>query len=406
LDLIHTHTTMVAILFGMPSAAAAFVGGGVSRTVQPLQRNSVMTIAAENVAAETVADAAGTFSPRKSQVLRANAQDGPWVEQRARPRRNRKSESVRKMVRETIVTPSNFIYPLFIHDESANVGIPSMPGCERHSLDSMVAEAKDAWQYGVRSFVIFPKVPDKLKSNRGEEAYNPDGIVPRALNMLKTALPDSIVCTDVALDPYSSMGHDGIVEDGKILNDATIEQLCKQSVMQARAGSDVIAPSDMMDGRVGAIRDSLDSEGFTDVSIMAYTAKYASAYYGPFRDALDSHPGFGDKKTYQQDPANGREALIEAQLDELEGADILMVKPGLPYLDIIHRLKESTNLPVAAYHVSGEYSMLKAAVERGWLDEKKVCLETLTCFRRAGADVILTYYAKQASKWLIEDGLL
>ena len=176
--------------------------------------------------------------------------------------------------------------------------------------------------------------------------------------------------------------------------------------MQARKGSDIIAPSDMMDGRVGAIRDSLDSEGFTDVSIMAYTAKYASAYYGPFRDALDSHPGFGDKKTYQQDPANGREALIEAQLDEMEGADILMVKPGMPYLDIIHRLKQTTNLPVAAYHVSGEYSMLKAAVEKGWLDEKKVCLETLTCFRRAGADIILTYSAKQASKWLIEDGLL
>lgn len=339
-------------------------------------------------------------------VLRRNTQGRAWVEQRARPRRNRKSEAVRKMVRETIVTPSNFIYPLFIHDESSNVGIPSMPGCERHSLESMVAEAKDAWQYGVRSFVIFPKVPESLKSNRGEEAYNPSGIVPRALAMLKKALPDSVVCTDVALDPYSSQGHDGIVEGGKILNDETIEQLCKQSIMQARAGSDVIAPSDMMDGRVGAIRDALDSEGFTDVSIMAYTAKYASAYYGPFRDALDSHPGFGDKKTYQQDPANGREALIEAQLDELEGADIMMVKPGLPYLDVIHRLKTTTNLPVAAYHVSGEYSMLKAAVERGWLDEKKVCLETLTCFRRAGADIILTYYAKQASKWLIEDGLL
>jgi len=339
-------------------------------------------------------------------VLRRNTRGRAWVEQRQRPRRNRKSEAVRKMVRETIVTPSNFIYPLFIHDETSNVAIPSMPGCERHSLESMVAEAKDAWQYGVRSFVIFPKVPESLKTNRGEEAYNPSGIVPRALAMLKTALPDSIVCTDVALDPYSSMGHDGIVEEGKILNDETIEQLCKQSLMQARAGSDVIAPSDMMDGRIGAIRDALDSEGFTDVSIMAYTAKYASAYYGPFRDALDSHPGFGDKKTYQQDPANGREALIEAQLDELEGADIMMVKPGLPYLDVIHRLKQSTNLPVAAYHVSGEYSMLKAAVERGWLDEKKVALETLTCFRRAGADIILTYYAKQASKWLVEDGLL
>merc|ERR1740133_619339 len=292
-------------------------------------------------------DPAGTFSPSKSGILRSNSQGGPWVEQRARPRRNRKSENVRKMVRETIVTPSNFIYPLFIHDESANVLIPSMPGCERHSLDSMVAEAKDAWQYGVRAFILFPKIMKKLKSNRGEEAYNPSGIMPRALQMLKKALPDSIICTDVALDPYSSMGHDGIVEDGKILNDETIEQLCKQAVMQARMGSDVIAPSDMMDGRVGAIRDSLDAEGFTDVSIMAYTAKYASAYYGPFRDALDSHPGFGDKKTYQQDPANGREALIEAGLDAAEGADMLMVKPVVPYLDVVRRLRDGTDLPIA-----------------------------------------------------------
>jgi len=339
-------------------------------------------------------------------VLRTNTLGRPWVEQRSRPRRNRKSESVRKMVRENELRPSNFIYPLFIHDEASNVAISSMPGCERHCLASMVAEAKDAWQYGVRSFVVFPKVPDALKTVRGEEAYNPNGIVPRAVAMIKEALPDAIVCTDVALDPYSSKGHDGIVEAGKILNDDTIEQLCKQSVMQARAGSDVVAPSDMMDGRVGAIRDALDAEGFTDVSILAYTAKYASSYYGPFRDALDSHPGFGDKKTYQQDPANGRESLIEATLDEMEGADMLMVKPGMPYLDVIYRLRQASNLPIAAYHVSGEYSMLKAAVERGWLDERKVALETLTCFRRAGADVILTYYAKEASKWLIEDGLI
>jgi len=336
-------------------------------------------------------------------VLKTNQLGLPWVDQRARPRRNRKSEAVRRMVRENSLSPADFIYPLFIHDEDSNVLIASMPGCERHSLASMVAEAKDAWQYGVRSFVVFPKVDDALKSNRGEEAYNPDGIVPRAVAMLKDALPDSIVCTDVALDPYSSKGHDGIVEDGKIVNDRTIEQLCKQSVMQAKAGSDIVAPSDMMDGRVGAIRDALDSEGFTEVSILAYTAKYASAYYGPFRDALDSHPGFGDKKTYQQDPANGREALIEARLDEFEGADMLMVKPGLPYLDVICRLRQESSLPIAAYHVSGEYSMLKAAHERGWLDERKVALETLMCFKRAGADVILTYYAKQASKWLLED---
>ncbi|KAL3928678.1 MAG: hypothetical protein SGPRY_002287, partial [Prymnesium sp.] len=368
-----------------------------------------------------------------SGVLKTNARGEPWVDQRTRPRRNRKSEAVRRMVRENQLNPSDFIYPLFIHDEDSNVLIASMPGCERHSLASMVAEAKDAWQYGVRSFVLFPKVDDALKSNRGEEAYNPSGIVPRALAMLKDALPDSIVCTDVALDPYSSKGHDGIVQDGKILNDQTIEQLCKQSIMQAKAGADIVAPSDMMDGRVGAIRDALDAEGFTDVSLLAYTAKYASAYYGPFRDALDSHPGFGDKKTYQQDPANGREALLEARLDELEGADMLMVKPGLPYLDVIFRLRQvrirkarasrqgmsrgsshfdvchlsqESPLPIAAYHVSGEYSMLKAASERGWLNERKVALETLTCFKRAGADVILTYYAKQASKWLVEDGLL
>jgi len=209
--------------------------------------------------------------------------------------------------------------------------------------------------------------------------------------MIKTKFPHAVICTDIALDPYSSMGHDGVVHDGKILNDITIMQLQKQAVMQARAGSDVVAPSDMMDGRVGAIRDALDSEGFTDVSIIAYTAKYASAYYGPFRDALDSHPGFGDKKTYQQDPANGREALIEAALDVAEGADMLMVKPGMPYLDVILRLRQATNLPIAAYHVSGEYAMIKAASERGWLDEKAVVMEAMMCFKRAGRQAYLMY---------------
>jgi len=282
------------------------------------------------------------------------------------------------MVRECMVTPSNFIYPLFIHDEDFNTPIESMPGCERHSLKSMLNEVCEAFDEGVKTFVLFPKVPDHLKTNLGVEAYNPDGIVPRAIRMIKEKFPDSVVCTDVALDPYSNQGHDGIVEDGKIINDATINQLCKQAVCQARAGADVVAPSDMM---------------------------YASAYYGPFRDALDSHPGFGDKKTYQQDPANGREALIEAALDAAEGADMLMVKPGMPYLDIIRRLKDNSNLPIAAYHVSGEYAMIKAACERGWLNEKDVVLETLTCFKRAGADIILTYYAKQAAKWINEDGL-
>ena len=326
-----------------------------------------------------------------------------WVPQQARPRRNRKNEVVRSMVRENIVRPSNFIYPIFIHDEDYNQDIPSMPGQQRHSLAHMMEEVEEAMQYGVKTFVLFPKVPDNLKTNRGEEAYNPSGIVPRAVSMIKNKFPEAMVCTDIALDPYSSMGHDGIVEDGKILNDETIEQLCKQAVCQARAGSDVVAPSDMMDGRVGALRRALDSEGFYDVSIMSYTAKYASAFYGPFRDALDSHPGFGDKKTYQQDPANGREALIEAALDVAEGADMLMVKPGMPYLDIIYRLRESTNLPIAAYHVSGEYAMMKAAAEKGWIDEKAVVLESLTCFKRAGCDIILTYYAKQAAKWMAEN---
>lgn len=327
------------------------------------------------------------------------------------------------MLRENIVTPANFIYPLFIHDEDFNQPIESMPGCERHTLDSMLREVNESFELGVKTFVLFPKVPDELKTNLGVEAYNPEGIVPRAIRMIKESCPDAIVCTDVALDPYSDQGHDGVVEDGKILNDVTINQLCKQAVCQAEAGADVVAPSDMMvrfiefmgvhclikfilqDGRVKAIRDALDAEGFTDVSILSYTAKYASAYYGPFRDALDSHPGFGDKKTYQQDPANGREALVEAALDAAEGADMLMVKPGMPYLDIIRRLKDNSNLPIAAYHVSGEYAMIKAACEKGWLNERDVVLETLTCFKRAGADIILTYYAKQAAEWIKEDGL-
>jgi porphobilinogen synthase len=348
-----------------------------------------------------------TFDPTEGEkpALIRNNNDEVWVQQRARPRRNRKSPAMRAMVRENIVTPANFIYPLFIHDEDFNTEIPSMPGCERHSLQSMLKEVGEAFDEGVKTFVLFPKVPDELKTNLGVEAYNPEGIVPRAVRMIKEAYPDSIVCTDVALDPYSDQGHDGVVEDGVILNDVTINQLCKQAVCQARAGADVVAPSDMMDGRVKAIRDALDSEGFTNVSILSYTAKYASAYYGPFRDALDSHPGFGDKKTYQQDPANGRESLIEAALDSAEGADMLMVKPGMPYLDVIRRLKDYSPLPIAAYHVSGEYAMIKAACEKGWLNEKDVVLETLTCFKRAGADIILTYYAKQAAKWLNEDGL-
>lgn len=317
-----------------------------------------------------------------------------------RPRRNRKSAGMRAMVRETTLTAANLMQPLFIHDEPDNVLIGSMPGQERHSLKSMVEQVKRGMDAGVKSFVLFPKVDDDLKSNEGEEAFNPDGLVPRAVSLIKQECPEAVVVTDIALDPYSDQGHDGIVRDGVIVNDETIYQLCKQAVCHARAGADVVAPSDMMDGRVGAIRKALDYEGFTDVSIIAYTAKYASAFYGPFRDALDSHPGFGDKKTYQQDPANSREALRECALDQAEGADMLLVKPGLPYLDIIAKLKDNSDLPIACYHVSGEYAMLKAAAQNGWIDETKVVLETLLCFRRAGADVILTYYATDAAEWL------
>ncbi|KAL7490143.1 hypothetical protein ACHAW6_015879 [Cyclotella cf. meneghiniana] len=377
-------------------------------------RSSVLSMAAGNTdpvdrTMKGIDDNLGyeTFDPTAgdSPAVFRNNHGGVWVQQRARPRRNRKSAGVRAMVRETIVTPANFIYPLFIHDEDYCQDIPSMPGCQRHSLPSMLNEVGEALELGVKAFVLFPKVDDALKTNLACEAYNPEGIVHRAIRMIKEKYPEAVVCTDVALDPYSDQGHDGVVENGVILNDVTVNQLCKQAVSQARAGADIVAPSDMQDGRVKAIRDALDSEGFTNVSILSYTAKYASAYYGPFRDALDSHPGFGDKKTYQQDPANGREALIEAALDAAEGADMLMVKPGMPYLDIIRRLKDYSDLPIAAYHVSGEYAMLKAAVEKGWLNEKDVVMETLTCFRRAGADIILTYYAKQAAKWIKEDGL-
>lgn len=346
-------------------------------------------------------------------ALRVNENGGIWVPQRARPRRARKSEGMRTMVRENEVKPGNFIYPLFIHTKDYNEPISSMPGCERHSLDSVLREVGEALAVGVTSIVLFPKIPEELKTNSADECFNPNGLIPHAISEIKSRYPQVTVWTDVALDPYSDQGHDGLVSSdslgdggkGRILNDETIEQLCRQALAQARAGADVVAPSDMMDGRVGAIRDALDAHGFTDVSIVSYTAKYASAYYGPFRDALDSAPRESsnaptNKKTYQMDPANGREALIEATLDVAEGADMLMVKPGLPYLDIILRLRQETNMPIAAYHVSGEYAMLKAAAERGWLDEKDSVLEAMLCLKRAGADAILTYYAKTAAQWM------
>lgn len=320
---------------------------------------------------------------------------------RERPRRNRKSAALRDAVRETTIGPERFIYPLFVHEGDAPIPIGSMPGCARHSRASLLAEVERAVAVGVRMVALFPAIDDALKDPKGTASYDPDGLVPRTIAALKERWPELVVVTDVALDPYSSDGHDGIVApDGRILNDETVEVLCKQAICQARAGADVIAPSDMMDGRVGAIRDALDDEGFSEVSILAYTAKYASAFYGPFREALDSAPKSGDKKTYQMDPANAREALREAALDEAEGADMMMVKPAGAYLDVIAALRSHTPLPIAAYQVSGEYAMLKAASERGWLDERRVVMESLTAIRRAGADVILTYYARQAGAWL------
>jgi porphobilinogen synthase len=325
-----------------------------------------------------------------------------------RPRRLRRTPALRAMVREHHLAPSDFIYPLFVHEGATNEPIGAMPGANRWSLEGLVEEVGRAWDLGIRCVVLFPKVADGLKSEDGAECFNEHGLIPRAIRRLKEVHPGMAIMTDVALDPYSCDGHDGIVSaEGIVLNDDTVEILCRQAVAQARAGADLIGPSDMMDGRVGAIREALDEEGFEHVGIISYTAKYASAYYGPFREALDSAPRAAagkpipnDKSTYQMDPANGREALTEALLDEQEGADILMVKPGLAYLDIIHRLRAETELPIAAYNVSGEYAMVKAAAERGWIDERAVTLETLLCFRRAGADLILTYHACDAAAWL------
>jgi porphobilinogen synthase len=282
---------------------------------------------------------------------------------------------MRALVREHSIKPDNLVYPIFIEESDKSVGftfkgkgnrvpIASMPGIYRHDLASMMQEIQESVELGIKSFVLFPHVAEGLKNNMGSESYNPNGIVPRAIKMIKAKFPHVVVITDVALDPYSSMGHDGVVEEERILNDITVQQLQKQAVMHARAGADMVSPSDMMDGRIGAIRDALDSEGFSDVGILSYSAKYASAFYGPFRDALDSHPGFGDKKTYQMDPSNSREATTEALLDVSEGADMLMVKPGMPYLDVIRRLHSATNVPIAAYQVSGEYAMLKAAAQK------------------------------------------
>ena len=319
-----------------------------------------------------------------------------------RPRRNRKNPVVRGFAQETFLTPQHLVLPLFIHPGQGNTAIASMPGCERLDLDGMLREVEGAMSEGVRAFDLFPAIPESFKTPGAEEAWNPEGLVPTAIRAVKARFPEALVITDVALDPYNSDGHDGLVRDGKILNDETVELLCKQALCHARAGADVISPSDMMDGRIGAIRGALDAEGFTDTSLLSYCVKYASAFYNPFRDALDSAPRFGDKKTYQMDPGNVREGLRELALDEAEGADIVMVKPATFFLDVIRMVRENTTLPVAAYHVSGEYAMIKAAALNGWLDERRVVMEALTCIRRAGADVIFTYYARQAARWMQE----
>lgn len=319
-----------------------------------------------------------------------------------RPRRLRTRGAVRDLVRESTLHPSDLIQPFFVFEgEGPDVPIPSMPGQSRLSEDRLVEMAEKAWAAGVRAIALFPKIADDLKTVQAAEAWNDEGLVPRIVRRLKATLPELVVITDVALDPYSSLGQDGIVVEGRIDNDLTLAALVKQAACHARAGADMVAPSDMMDGRVAAIRETLDEEGHHDTLILAYSAKYASAFYGPFRDALDSAPREGgDKRTYQMDPGNGNEALHEVQLDLSEGADIVMVKPGMPYLDIVWRVKEAFGKPVAVYQVSGEYAMFKAAAEKGWIDEWATVMEALLGFKRAGADMILTYYAIEVAERL------
>jgi porphobilinogen synthase len=318
-----------------------------------------------------------------------------------RPRRNRQSAAIRDMVQETHLSPSDFILPLFvIEGQNTRSEVASMPGIHRLSPDLILDEVKECMDLGIRTFDLFPNIAESKKDKYATESHNPDGLYLQTVRAIKDHFPDAVVMTDVAMDPYSSDGHDGIVENGKILNDPTLEVLGKMALAQAQAGADIVGPSDMMDGRVGYIRQVLDEGGFHEVAIMAYTAKYASAFYGPFRDALDSAPKFGDKKTYQMNPANSREALIEAQLDYAEGADFLMVKPALAYLDIIKLLNDNYDLPIAAYNVSGEYAMIKAAAKMGWLDGERAMMESLMSIKRAGAKIILTYFAKEAARIL------
>ena len=318
-----------------------------------------------------------------------------------RNRRLRSSSSLRSLLQENHLTPNDFIVPLFIVEgKQLKEPIPSMPGYFRFSLDLLAEKAKVLWKKEIKAVLLFVRVADKLKDNKGAEALNSDGLMQKAIKTIKTAVPDMIVMTDVALDPYSSFGHDGIVEEGKVLNDPTVAVLAEMALSHAQAGADVVAPSDMMDGRVLSIRQELEEANYHDTLIMSYSAKYASSFYGPFRDALDSAPGFGDKKTYQMDFANRDEAIVETQRDIEEGADIVMVKPGLAYLDIIRDLKDNFHTPIAAYQVSGEYAMLKAAAAQGCLDHNQVMLEQLTSFKRAGAQLIATYFAEEAVEFL------
>ncbi|MFY0683341.1 MAG: porphobilinogen synthase [Balneola sp.] len=316
-----------------------------------------------------------------------------------RLRRLRLNPTIREMVQENFLNPADFIAPVFIVEgKGVKEEIESMPGYFRYSLDLLTQELDELKEVGIKSVLLFVKVPDKKKDNKGTEALNDSGLMQESIRAVKASHPEFFVMTDVALDPYSSFGHDGIVEEGEILNDETVEVLAKMSVSHAKAGADMVAPSDMMDGRIGEIRKAMDKAGFTNTGIMAYSAKYASSFYGPFRDALDSAPGFGDKKTYQMNPSNLQEAIREVEKDIAEGADIVMVKPGMPYLDVVKAVSDKFNIPISVYNVSGEYAMIKAAAKQGWLNEEDAMMESLIAFKRAGANLIATYFAKAAAK--------
>jgi len=326
---------------------------------------------------------------------------------RVRMRRMRRDEFSRRLMRETVLTPADFIYPVFVMEGAGQrVAVPSMPGVERLTVDELVREAEAVARLGVPAMALFPVTAPEAKSLDGREAWNPDGLAQRAVRALKQAVPGLGVITDVALDPFTTHGQDGIIDEtGYVMNDVTVEALVKQAVSHAEAGADVVAPSDMMDGRIGAVRDALEAAGHIHTRILAYSAKYASSFYGPFRDAVGSagNLGKGNKYNYQMDPANSDEALREVQLDLDEGADMVMIKPGMPYLDIVRRVKDRFGAPTYVYQVSGEYAMLMAAAGHGWLDERAVVLESLTSIKRAGADGILTYFAKRAAQWIADD---